>query len=220
MKEINDNADDVNFANYCLTKLKSETTRSVSLPLENDAAEKVAAAGANIAPGPSATTAVASTNISCGKLVGDALCDCRGVAGSQFWLSSGNAKKDALEKQLASNQAKETENKSQHNDLVRGNQSFLAFIELEKSGRWYINLISTTPYDLLILSLVMFMGALGGMVRLLRDYGDVSRIDPEPKDYFFIPLIGMVVAIGGYVMAKADSFSCHRQRMKLRSAHL
>ena len=70
VKEINDNADDVNFANYCLTKLKSETTRSVSLPLENDAAEKVAAAGANIPPGPSATTAVASTNISCGKLVG------------------------------------------------------------------------------------------------------------------------------------------------------
>lgn len=48
----------------------------------------------------------------------------------------------------------------------------------------------------------MFMGALGGMVRLLRDYGDVGRQNPIARDYFFVPLIGMVVAIGGFILAK------------------
>lgn len=39
-------------------------------------------------------------------------------------------------------------------------------------------------------------------MRILRDYGDPTRKDPSPRDYFFIPLIGAVIAIGGYILAK------------------
>src|SRR5262249_38936409 len=81
-------------------------------------------------------------------------------------------------------------------------QDFLAFKELEKSEEWYFRLIAVTPYDLMVVLLVMFMGALGGMVRLLRDYGDATRPSPSARDYLVIPLIGLVVAIGGYILAK------------------
>ena len=62
--------------------------------------------------------------------------------------------------------------------------------------------VCCAPYDLLISLLVMFMGALGGMIRLLRDHGAADHPSPNPSEYFFIPLIGAVVAIGGYVLAK------------------
>lgn len=81
-----------------------------------------------------------------------------------------------------------------------GQQQFAAFIEMEKT--WYARIFVIIPYDLMVLFMVMAMGALGGMVRLLRDYGDAARPSPQESDYFFIPLIGLVVAIGGYILAK------------------
>jgi len=41
------------------------------------------------------------------------------------------------------------------------------------------------------------------MVRLLRDYGAADHQNPTAGEYFIIPLIGAVVAIGGYVLAKS-----------------
>ena len=37
---------------------------------------------------------------------------------------------------------------------------------------------------------------------MLRDYGAADRSNPSTKDYFLIPLIGAIVAIGGYILAK------------------
>lgn len=37
---------------------------------------------------------------------------------------------------------------------------------------------------------------------MLRDYGSPLHPNPSAADYLFIPLIGSVVAIGGYVLAK------------------
>jgi hypothetical protein len=48
----------------------------------------------------------------------------------------------------------------------------------------------------------MTMGAFGGVLRVLRDYGSPLHPNPSAADYLFIPLIGSVVAIGGYVLAK------------------
>jgi hypothetical protein len=99
----------------------------------------------------------------------------------------------------------ETENalqtdENEYHDLIRGHQEYLAFIEMEKS--WYSKPLVRTPYDLLVMGLVMLMGALGGIVRILRDFLDPARSNPAAKHYFFIPAIGMVVAIGGFVLAK------------------
>jgi hypothetical protein len=88
----------------------------------------------------------------------------------------------------------------QYSDLAKGRQEFLAFKEMEHE--WYTKLLVDTPYDLVVLLLVMLMGALGGIVRILRDYGDPTRTDPSLRDYYLIPLIGAVIAIGGYVLAK------------------
>ena len=184
-KSINDSADDMNFANYCLTELADEKFKKDVI--DGAIGQRVKAV---IATGDKES------------MHGDELCIARGVAGSQFWKTTGENKKKLFEQQLLVNQNKITETDERHSDLVRGHQDFLAFAEMEKSTRWYVNLIATTPYDLFVLLLVMFMGALGGMVRLLRDYGDTSRVNPQPRDYFFIPLIGMVVAIGGYILAK------------------
>jgi len=92
-------------------------------------------------------------------------------------------------------------NEQQYVELIKGHQDFLAYIEMEK--KWYTRPFVAAPYDLLVMLLVMFMGALGGMVRLLRDYGAADHPNPTAGEHFFIPLIGAVVAIGGYVLAKA-----------------
>ena len=98
-----------------------------------------------------------------------------------------------LKKTLASNS-------EQYADLIKERQDFLAFEEMKKI--LYERPFVVVPYDLLLLLLVMFMGALGGMVRLLRDYGAANQPNPTAGEYFLIPLIGAVVAIGGYVLAK------------------
>jgi hypothetical protein len=91
-------------------------------------------------------------------------------------------------------------NDEHYTELIKGHQDFLAFKEMEKL--WYVRLFVVAPYDFLVMLLVMSMGALGGMVRLLRDYGTADHANPTEVEYFFIPLIGAVVAIGGYVLAK------------------
>ena len=91
-------------------------------------------------------------------------------------------------------------NEKEFAELVGQNPDFVALRQLRK--KWQTKLFVDTPYDFLILLLVMMMGALGGMVRTIRLYGDPEHMDPKPKDYFLFPLIGMVVAIGGFVLAK------------------
>jgi hypothetical protein len=100
---------------------------------------------------------------------------------------------DDLKKQL-------TMNENERADLIKGHQEFLAYREMAKS--WYQKPFVIAPYDLLVLLLVMSMGSLGGIVRLLRDYGAADIPSPNREEYFLIPLIGTVVAIGGYVLAK------------------
>jgi len=92
------------------------------------------------------------------------------------------------------------ENEKKHEELSDGHEEFMALMQMEKS--WIQRPFIIAPYDLLILLLVMSMGALGGIVRLLRDYGAADHANPTIGEYFLIPLIGAVVAIGGYVLAK------------------
>jgi len=185
-KEISGIADDLNMAIYCQSRLKEEVFKTEII--EGEVGKKL-------------RDALAS-GTSWEKFRGDERCIARGVAGWQFEKTSDEDKKKTRQELLNTNRDRVHENNERYLDLVRGHQDFLAFVEMEKSSQWYLNLIATIPYDLLVLLLVMFMGALGGMVRLLRDYGDTARANPQPRDYFFIPLIGMVVAIGGYILAK------------------
>jgi len=91
-------------------------------------------------------------------------------------------------------------NNRQMEDLIKGHQDFVAFEEMRKT--WYQTPFVVLPYDLIVLLLVMLMGALGGVIRLLRDFGMKDRENPAEAEYVFIPLIGSVVAVGGYVLAK------------------
>lgn len=99
-----------------------------------------------------------------------------------------------LKKLLASNA-------QQYADLTREHEDLLAFIEAETY--WFISPFIKVPYELLLLLLVMTMGGLGGIVRLLREYASGTHRRPTREDYFVIPIIGAVVAIGGYVLAKS-----------------
>jgi hypothetical protein len=91
-------------------------------------------------------------------------------------------------------------NREEHAELIKGHQDFIAFKKM--ASVWYQRPFFDITYDLLVLFLVMTMGAIGGIVRLLRDYGSSAHPNPSAKDYLIIPLIGAVVAIGGYILAK------------------
>lgn len=125
----------------------------------------------------------------------------------QIWLTFDKNSFDSMDQILKTSLAnleKEIEaNQKEYEDLVRGRQDFVSLHELEKVR--YANLIVLAPYDLLVLLLVMFMGALGGMARLLREYGNKNIDNPAPNDYLIVPLIGVVVSIGGFVAAKAGA---------------
>jgi hypothetical protein len=139
-------------------------------------------------------------HIAAEKLSGDVFCVVKGYSQLQNDVSffknedkENAAEIDELKKTL-------TVNSEQYADLIKERQDFLAFTEMENI--WYQRPFVITPYDLLVLLLVMFMGALGGMVRLLRDYGAADHPNPTAGEYLLIPLIGAVVSIGGYVLAK------------------
>lgn len=107
--------------------------------------------------------------------------------------ASNKAAQDATNQLIA-------DDKTAHAEVVRDHQEFIGLQQMELSP--YTRIFVDIPYDLLVMVLVIMMGALGGMVRLLRDYGDPSQPNPMARDYLIVPLIGGVVGIGGYVLAK------------------
>jgi hypothetical protein len=146
-------------------------------------------------------TKAKQANTSSENLFGDVYCLVRGystlendIGYFQRLVEDDNAEVADFKKSLDSNE-------QQYAELIKGHQDFLAYREMEKT--WYTRPFVAAPYDLLVMLLVMFMGALGGIVRLLRDYGAANHPNPTAEEYLLIPLIGAVVAIGGYVLAKA-----------------
>jgi hypothetical protein len=123
-----------------------------------------------------------------------------GLVSLQFDQQRFEAKKDDFAGEIIDSRKQMATNTDQYDELVKNHQDFVALSAMEST--WYFMPTAVTPYDLMVLLLVMFMGALGGMVRLLREYGDRGRPNPTATDYLFIPLIGLVVAIGGYILAK------------------
>src|ERR1700685_454293 len=134
------------------------------------------------------------------KLVGDVRCLVRGFTLLQYdkdyYVMLDNDysfEVEELKKSVALNS-------EQYAELVKGHQDFIAFRSM--ASVWYQKPFFDSLYDLLVLLLVMTMGAIGGVVRMLRDYGSSLQPNPSTKDYVFLPLRGTVVAIGGYVLAK------------------
>ena len=134
------------------------------------------------------------------KLSGDVYCVVKGYSQAEIDISFFKNEAQENADEIAELKKTLTGNGEQYADLIKERQDFLAFTEMEKV--WYQRPFVITPYDLLVLLLVMFMGALGGMVRLLRDYGAADHPNPTAGEYLLIPLIGAVVSIGGYVLAK------------------
>jgi hypothetical protein len=180
---MEDNLDDQNFNGICLKFFDDEGKMK---PIDADLAN--------------AFKAAKSQGKTFQKTTGDVRCLLRGFTGLQVERATYLLKGNQFALDSAANQKAIESNDARYSELIKGKEEFLAFKEMENS--WYSFFIATIPYDLLVLLLVMFMGALGGMVRLLRDYGDSKRPNPDQNDYLFIPLIGLVVAIGGYVLAK------------------
>ncbi len=146
-----------------------------------------------------AVAAARQNNIDPSKLTGDLNCIVKGFS----WVKNdinyykSLAESDAEE---VSELRKSLESANQqYAELIKGHNDFLAFKEMEKV--WYLQPFVLAPYDLLVLLLVVFMGALGGVVRLLRDYGSANKPNPIGAEYLFVPMIGAVVAVGGYVLA-------------------
>jgi hypothetical protein len=127
-------------------------------------------------------------------------CLVRGYMGLLYDRSFYEKMKDAHAAAATALKEDWSRNAEELSNLLKERSEFLAYKQMER--RWHTNISVALPYDLMVLLLVMFMGALGGMVRLLRDYGDPARDNPGDAVYFFIPLIGLVVAIGGYILAK------------------
>jgi hypothetical protein len=129
-----------------------------------------------------------------------AKCIFRGRAMLQYDNNYYKKIKEEYEKDIQDNEALLKSDKEQYTELIKGHQEFLAFSTME--NKWYTKLLFDIPYDLLVLILVVSMGLLGGIIRNLRDYGIDGVNDPSNRDYFMIPMIGGIVAIGGYTLAK------------------
>jgi hypothetical protein len=177
------NLDDQNYIGLCLKFFDDDGKMK---PIDGDLAKAVQAAKSDGTPFQ--------------KTTGDVRCLLRGFTALQVEHGTYLMRGKQLAQDSAANQKAVEGNDARYAELIKGKEEFLAFKEMENS--WYSFFIVAVPYDLLVLLLVMFMGALGGMVRLLRDYGDSRRPNPDHNDYLFIPLIGLVVSIGGYVLAK------------------
>jgi hypothetical protein len=183
-KQQSDNNDDVEFTALCLKYFNDDGTFVATIdPQQLDTVKAAEAAKKSYL-----------------DFTGTTKCMLRGRTWLTFDQQSFLSIKDALAASAASLQKLIDTTQHEYDDLVAGHRDFVSLHELEKVR--YANLIVLTPYDLLVLLLVMFMGALGGMVRLLREYGDSNRKNPDPNDYLIIPLIGLVVSIGGFVLAK------------------
>jgi hypothetical protein len=135
------------------------------------------------------------------QIPGDLACLVRSYGLLKYDVEFSEIEVKRLAEKMQKIAEKQKLNDSEFGELIKAHGDFLAYDEMEKSPYW--GRVIVLPYDLLILLLVMFMGALGGMVRLLRDYGAVDVPNPSAGAYFFVPLIGSVVAIGGYVLAKS-----------------
>jgi hypothetical protein len=130
----------------------------------------------------------------------DARCILRGYAMLKWDSNYYIAEDMSLQNKIQELGALIKTDRGQFNELVKINPDFLAFKEMEKI--WYTKLFVIAPYDFLVQILVVIMGSLGGMVRILREYGNPNIEDPAARDYFVVPLIGAVVSIGGYILAK------------------
>lgn len=183
-KQQGDNNQDVAFTDLCLMYFTDNGTFVASIDQQQlDAVKAAQDAGKPYS-----------------DFTGTMKCLLRGKTWLTFDQKTFESTKDALATSAANLQKSIDSTQQEYDDLIRGHQEFVSLHELEKVP--YENLIVVTPYDLLVLLLVMFMGTLGGMVRLLREYGDASMKNPKPNDYLIIPLIGLVVSIGGFVLAK------------------
>jgi hypothetical protein len=185
-KKSSTNRDALNFTNQCLT-LFDNASGKLKVGIDLEAQKEL--------------TAVRSGHKKYDDMVfGDAKCIFRGLTNLHydqvFYINTD----DDLKQDILKAQKLLGADEDQYNDLVKGHQVFLAFKEMERS--WYTKLIVDTPYDLLVLFLVTSMGTLGGIIRILRTYGDPDQSNPPLKDYFLVPMIGAVVSIGGYILAK------------------
>lgn len=134
------------------------------------------------------------------SLGGDVWCLVRGFNQLQFDRGYFDMVNKDYSREIEEIKKSSASNSDQLAELIKGHQDFVAFQSM--ASVWYQKPFFVSSYDLLVLLLVMMMGAVGGIVRLLRDYGSSLHPSPSSKDYFLIPLIGAVVAIGGYVLAK------------------
>jgi hypothetical protein len=134
------------------------------------------------------------------ELTDYAQCIYRGLINLRYDQNYYKKKDNDLKDEIANVKNLLKSAQDQCSEMVKGHQEFLAFIKMEKI--WYTKPLVSIPYDLLILFLVSTMGILGGIIRIIRDYGDSNRNNPSTKDYFFIPVIGAIVSIGGYILAK------------------
>jgi len=135
-----------------------------------------------------------------GDLQGEGYCVARGFTNLKYDKDVLEAENRYRNEKITYLRRLLTANEEQYSDLTKGHQEFVALNEVENNK--YTKLAIVIPYDLLVLFLVMSMGALGGMIRILRDYGAAKVSNPSTKDYFLIPVIGAIVAIGGYILAK------------------
>lgn len=134
------------------------------------------------------------------NLDGDVLCLVKGYTRLDTDAADFDSRLKADTGEIAGMKSLLSANDQQYSDLIKGHQDFFAFKDMEILA--YYKPFVLAPYDLLVLVLVMLMGASGGVVRLLRDYGAPDHPNPGRADYFVIPLIGAVVAMCGYVLAK------------------
>ncbi len=76
-------------------------------------------------------------------------------------------------------------------------------LRLLDSGPWWLKLWARSPFELIEMFLLVFMGMLGGAISVMRCLFDPSLKTPTIAEFFYRPAAGAAISLGVYVLFRA-----------------
>jgi hypothetical protein len=76
-------------------------------------------------------------------------------------------------------------------------------LRLLDSGEGWITALARSPFEIMEMLLLVFMGMLGGVISVTRSFIEKSLVNPSISDLIYKPAIGGAVALGIYVLFRA-----------------
>src|SRR5258707_9110498 len=83
------------------------------------------------------------------------------------------------------------------------NTQIIPALRLLDSGPWWLKLWARSPFELIEMFLLVFMGMLGGAISVMRCLFDPALKTPTIAEFFYRPAAGAAISLGVYVLFRA-----------------